>query len=139
MGIHNGSKVSIHYTLKVDGQIVDTSRGKEPFTYVQGEGQMIPGLERNLEGLGAGDQKFIAVEPQEGYGERNSEAVQTVPRSAFKDAELHVGDIVQGQAGGEDFQACIIELAGDEVKLDLNHPLAGKTLNFDVEVVSVEG
>jgi FKBP-type peptidyl-prolyl cis-trans isomerase 2 len=139
MGIQNGSKVSIHYKLSVEGKTVETSAGKEPLSYVQGSGQILPGLEKQLEGLDAGDKKQVTVTSEEGYGQRSPEAIKKVPRSAFAESDkLEVGATVQGQAGDQTFSAVISEISDEEVTLDLNHPLAGKTLEFDIEVVGVE-
>lgn len=139
MGIQNGSKVSIHYRLSVEGRTVETSAGKEPLSFVQGRGQILPGLEKHLEGLNAGDKKQITIPSEEGYGQRTADAVKKVPRSAFADPDkLQVGAVVSGQAGDQTFSAVIAEISDDEVTLDMNHPLAGKTLEFDVEVLSVD-
>jgi FKBP-type peptidyl-prolyl cis-trans isomerase SlyD len=139
MTIKEGSKVSINYKLTVDGVVVDSSDGRGPLTYTQGSGQIIPGLEKQLAGLKAGDKRSVVVEAVEGYGEHNPDAVQKVPRAAFKEADkLKVGSVVGGQVGGQDFEAVVVAVDPKEITLDLNHPLAGKTLNFDVEVVSVE-
>jgi len=85
--IEKGSTVQIHYTLTVDDQEVDTSRGGDPLTYVHGNGQMVPGLEQELEGLGAGDRKTAVVEPDAGYGQPRPDAIQKVPRDAFGDPD----------------------------------------------------
>jgi FKBP-type peptidyl-prolyl cis-trans isomerase SlyD len=139
MTIKNGSKVSINYTLKVDGNVVDTSEGREPLTYVHGSGQIIPGLEVEITGMKKGDKKNVEVIPEKGYGQRDPQAVQKVPRTAFNEPEkLQVGGIITGEANGQAFQAMIVGLTDEEVTLDMNHPLAGKTLNFDIEVVEVE-
>lgn len=136
--IQNGSQVQIHYTLKVDDKVVDSSQGREPLAYVHGRKQIISGLEDQLEGLKAGDKKHVTVAPDRGYGTRNPDAVRKVPRSAFKRPdEVKVGDRVSGQSGENRFQAQVTEIASDQITLDLNHPLAGKTLHFDVEVVNV--
>lgn len=90
-------------------------------------------------GLKAGDKKSVVVEAKDGYGEHNPDAVQKVPRSAFKNADtLKIGSIVGGKVGGQDFEAIVVAVDAKEITLDLNHPLAGKTLNFDVEVVDVK-
>lgn len=134
--IHKGSTVKIHYTLTVDGRVVDSSLGHEPLTYVQGASQIISGLEEQLEGLEPGTKKQVTVAPEKAYGVPDDNAVYRVPRSAFKPGEeLKVGDVVSGQVGGRDFQAVVDSIEPEEVTLNLNHPLAGKTLHFDVEVV----
>ena len=138
--IQNGSTVSIHYTLTVDGQVVESSWGKEPLTFVQGSRQVMPGLEEQLAGLKQGDRRQIVVAPEKGYGPVNPQAVQKVPKKSFKDAAtLKVGGVVNGQTGdGRPFRAVIVAMDAKDVTLDLNHPLAGKTLQFSVEVMDVK-
>ena len=140
MGIERGSKVSIHYNLKVDGKKVDSSEGRQPLTFTFGNGEMIPGFEDEIIELNAGDKKNFTVKPERGYGQRRDEAVQKVPKKAFKDTEgLKVGSVVAIQAQeGNYFQATVTDISDEEVTLDLNHPLAGKTLDFEVEIVEVE-
>lgn len=137
--IKDGSKVSIHYTLTVDGETVDSSDGLDPLQYVQGKGQIIPGLAEELSSLKAGDKKSVVVTPEKAYGQHNPQAIQKVPRDAFKEADkLKAGDVVSGSVQDQPFQAVVITLDEKEVTLDLNHPLAGKTLNFEVEIISIE-
>lgn len=137
--IQKGSKVSIHYTLKVEGKIVDSSKERGPLTFTHGQGEIIPGLEEELRGLKVGDKKSAVIPPEKGYGPRFQEAVQKVPGSAFQQKDtLKIGDIVTGQVSGKPFQATIVDISETEVTLDMNHPLAGKELNFDVEIVTVE-
>ncbi|MFC1522841.1 peptidylprolyl isomerase [Elusimicrobiota bacterium] len=139
MIIEKGSSVTIEYTLTVDGEVVDTSVGREPLSFVQGSGQIIPGLEEQLEGMKAGDQKKVTIAPEKGYGTVMQDAFQKVPRSAFKNIDnLKVNDVVSGQSQGRPFRARVAGIEGEEVTLDLNHPLAGKTLNFDVKVIQVK-
>ena len=136
--IKKDSKVKLHYTLTVDGNVEDSSEGKEPLGYVHGKGELIPGLEEALEGMKAGDKKQVSVEPEKGYGAHNPNAIQKVPKEAFAGSdELIVGEMVLGNAGGREFQAKIIDINDKEVTLDLNHVLAGKTLEFSVEIVEV--
>jgi FKBP-type peptidyl-prolyl cis-trans isomerase SlyD len=136
--IETGSTVRIHYTLTVDGREIDTSRGGEPLTYVHGRGQMISGLERQLEGLGPGDRKTAVVEPEAGYGQPTPDAIHKVPRDAFGNADaLSVGALVEGEMEGGPIRARITEIAPDGITVDFNHPLAGKVLHFDVEIVDV--
>jgi FKBP-type peptidyl-prolyl cis-trans isomerase SlyD len=139
MSIQNGSKVSIHYRLIVDDQVVDSSEGKDPLSYEHGAGQIIPGLEKQLEGMDTGDKKKVTVSPEEGYGHHDPAQIQKVPINAFAEPDkLEVGATVKGQAGDQMFSATIVELSKEEVTLDTNHPLAGKELNFEIEIVEVE-
>ena len=133
--IKKDSKVAIHYTLTVEGKVEDTSKNRGPLEYTQGAGQIIIGLEKALEGLKAGDKKSVDIEAKEAYGEVKPEAKRRLPKTAITNIEsMKVGDIVGASANGHTFRAKITDT---EVELDFNHPLAGKTLHFDVEVVSV--
>lgn len=136
--IENGSKVTFHYTLEVDEKVVDTSREREPMTYVHGSGELIPGLESRLEGRVPGDRMGVNVPPEQAYGQWNPEAVRVVPISEFENRQnLQEGARVRGKAGGKEFEAAITDVGDERVTLDLNHPLAGKTLKFDVEILDV--
>jgi len=137
--INKGSTVKIHYTLTVDDEQVESSFQKEPLTYQHGEGQLIQGLEEQLEGLGEGDVREISVAPEKAYGDRTPENIVAVQKSAFgTPEEIKVGTFVEGKTqDGQPFRARVTEEEEDAFVLDLNHPLAGKTLEFKVEVVSV--
>lgn len=138
--IESGSTVTIHYTLTVDDQEMESSFGGKPLTYKQGDGQLIPGLEQKLEGLDSGDTKEVTVPPGAAYGDRDPDNVIPVPKSSFSSPEnIEVGTFVEGRTGqGQPFRAKVTEEQDEEFVLDLNHPLAGKTLHFKVEVVEVQ-
>lgn len=137
--IQKGSTVTFHYTLSIDSNIVDSSASKKPFTYVQGAGQMIPGLEDQMKGLKKGDKRHITVSPEKGYGPIHPDAFQNVSKNSFKDPKaLKVGGTVTGQFNGQLLRATIVSIEDDNVTLDLNHPLAGKTLQFNIEIVDVK-
>lgn len=136
--IQKGSEVTFHYQLTVDSKLVDSSPAGSPLTYVQGSGQMIPGLEEQMKGLKKGSKKKFSVPPEKGYGPVNPQAFQNVPLKSFRKAKgLKVGTIVSGKFSGSPIQARVIAIEDKNVTLDLNHPLAGKTLQFDVEVLKV--
>ena len=130
----------IHYTLTDDsGEVLDSSSGREPLAYLHGKGNIIPGLEKALEGKQAGDKLNVSVEPGEGYGERDEQLVQEVPREAFENVD-EVNPGMQFQAQTEQGQARIVtvtKVADDVITVDANHPLAGAKLHFDVEVTEV--
>jgi FKBP-type peptidyl-prolyl cis-trans isomerase SlyD len=138
--IEDGSRVKIHYRLSVEGRLIDSSEGRDPLEYVQGAGQIVQGLEIHLARLKPGDKTKVAVPPEQAYGDYNEEAVQKIPRDAFEDSDgLEVGRIIQGSTReGQEFSATIKSLEGDEITLDLNHPLAGQTLLFEVEILEAE-
>lgn len=131
--------VSIDYTLTVDGEVVDTTEGDEPLQFLQGHQNIIPGLERELTGMKIGESKSVTVSPAEAYGEVDPENVVDVPRSEFPmEIPLEPGtELEVKNADGEVLSATIAEINGDTVKLDFNHPLAGKQLTFDVTIVDL--
>lgn len=139
MQIADEMAVLIHYKVaNTEGEVLDSSEGDEPLAYIQGQGNIVPGLEQALLGKSAGDKVQITVEPEDGYGVHEPEKVQTVPRSAF-DTETKIEPGMQFQAEGEDGDVIVTvtEVTDEEVTVDANHPLAGQTLHFEVEVVSV--
>jgi FKBP-type peptidyl-prolyl cis-trans isomerase SlyD len=131
--------VSFHYTLTdATGEVLDTSRGREPVSYLHGHGQIFPGLERQLTGLAAGDRATLMVPAAEGYGERRPELTVSVRRDQFPDDfQLTIGSQVMSQGTEQPMVFTIAGVEGDTVLLDGNHPLAGKDLHFDVEVIHV--
>jgi FKBP-type peptidyl-prolyl cis-trans isomerase SlyD len=136
--IPSGYTVRIHYTLTVGGRLVDSSAGGEPLSYIHGMGQIVPGLEEQVGTMGAGDKRTVSIGPDKGYGAVDPGAFVKVPREAFKDLEgLEPGVFVRGRRGEKEFSALVAEVGEDSVMLDLNHPLAGKTLDFEIEVVEV--
>jgi FKBP-type peptidyl-prolyl cis-trans isomerase SlyD len=140
MKIENGKVVGIDYSLHLgDGRVIDASEAQEPLTYLHGEGQIVPGLESALEGLSPGDKKQVVVQPSQGYGDHDARGVQEVQRNAFPpDFEPQVGMELTAQGPeGEPVPFSIREVRGDTIVIDLNHPLAGKTLHFDITVRDV--
>ena len=140
MEITKDKVVSMDYTLQDDdGNVLDSSEGREALSFVFGNGMIIPGLEKAIEGKSKGDSLKVSVEPAEAYGEYNEEATVSVNKDSFQgDAELQVGMQVQARDPNGDIQhLTITELDGDNVTLDANHPLAGKTLHFDVTIADV--
>ncbi len=140
MKIANGSVVGIDYSLHLgDGMVVDASAPGQPLTYLHGEGQIVPGLESALEGLDVGDRKQVVVAPPEGYGEHDPRGVQEVPRGSFPpDFEPKVGmELTAEGPNGEPVPFAIRDVKPETVLIDLNHPLAGKTLHFEVTVREV--
>jgi len=139
MKIAHEKVVAIHYTLtNSEGAVLDSSSGGQPLAYLHGFGNIIPGLESALEGKAAGDKLSVTVEPEQGYGARDERLVQAVPRSAFQGvSEIAPG--MQFQAKGPQGSRLVVitQVAEEEVTVDANHPLAGQTLHFDVEVSEV--
>lgn len=138
MQITNEKVVSIHYTLRDNaGKVLDSSEGRDPLHYLQGFGNLIPGMEEGLEGKTKGDKFSIVVAPEKGYGVRNEDYVQQVPVEAFGGQQPQVG--MQFQAGNDEgrYVVTVTALEGNMVTVDANHPLAGVELHFDVEVMDV--
>jgi FKBP-type peptidyl-prolyl cis-trans isomerase SlyD len=137
--IEDGQVVSLNYTLTVDGEVVDTSEGSEPIQFIQGEGQIIPGLEEGLYGLQVGDKRQIVVPAETGYGQPDPENYADIPRSEFPaNIPLQPGvELEMKDQDGEVIEARIASVHDDTVRLDFNHPLAGKELHFAVEVVNL--
>jgi FKBP-type peptidyl-prolyl cis-trans isomerase SlyD len=140
MNIQNNSAVSFHYKLTGDDGIsIDSSEGKEPLDYLHGAGNIIPGLEKALEGKTIGDSLTVAVTAAEGYGEVQKELIQEVPKEAFQGIDtIEVGMQFEAQTGqGGTVPVTVIDVTDDLVTVDGNHPLAGKNLNFDVTIEDV--
>lgn len=131
--------VSIHYTLTDDqNKTLDTSAGGEPLIYIQGMGHIIPGLEKALEGKTKGTKFKISINPEDAYGIRNNQMIQTVPKTEFQDAsKISVGMQFQVETDHAPMVLTVIEVKDQDIVLDGNHPLAGMKLHFDVEVVDL--
>lgn len=134
-----GMVVTMHYTLTDEsGEVLDSSRGGEPLSYLHGHGNIIPGLEKALEGVNAGHKAKVSVPAAEGYGEKNPEAIFEAPREHFPpDMELKAGERVTADGPEGPISFMIVSVNEKGAVLDANHPLAGQTLHFDVEIVRV--
>lgn len=137
MGIQDGQIVSMDYTLWVDGEVVDSSEGSEPIVFLQGAGNIIPGLESQIYGMQTGQSKEVTIAAEDGYGEVDEDAFAEVPLAEFPEdipqeegIELQVRD-----HDGHIMNARIAEITGETIRLDFNHPLAGKELRFAVKIV----
>ncbi len=137
--ITDGSVVAMHFTLHTEGQMVDSSAEHEPIVYLHGSGNVVPGLERALNGRGVGERVQVSVQPEDGYGPRRDTGTIRIPRE-----DLPPGmEFAPGMSlGGEDEHGnvipfWIVDVDEDGIVVDGNHPLAGKTLDFDVTIVSV--
>lgn len=130
--------VTIEYRLlDPDGQVVDSSEQSGPITYLHGHGQLVPGLERRLAGLRAGEERTLQVSPAEGFGERDESLVHEFPRAQLE-FDVQIGQFVKASVGGgRPIPLRVSELRDETVLLDGNHPLAGKDLRYEVTVVAV--
>ncbi|HDY68459.1 hypothetical protein LCGC14_1841630 [marine sediment metagenome] len=140
MTVSSGKKVSIEYTLTLeDKSVVDTNVGSEPLSFVQGSHNIISGLENALEGLKIGDSKQVTIKPEDGYGLVDQKAITEVSKEQISQDALKVGAHLQGQNDdGQVITAQVVEIKEQTVVLDFNHPLAGKTLHFDVKIVDIQ-
>jgi FKBP-type peptidyl-prolyl cis-trans isomerase SlyD len=139
MQIADNTVAAFHYTLTNDaGEVLDSSRGREPLAYLHGAGNIVPGLEKAMAGRSAGDSFEVDVAPEEGYGQRHETLVQVVPRQAFQGVDK-IEPGMQFQASGPQgaMSVTIAKVDGDNVTVDGNHPLAGQTLHFAIEVAEV--
>jgi len=137
--VSEGKSVRVDYTLKVDGKVVDTSKDREPLRFKAGSHEVVPGFEKAVMGMKVGEKKSFKVSPEEGYGAVNPKAMRDVPRKELpEDLTPKAGMTLSAQTkDGQRFPVRIVEVKKDVVVMDFNHPLAGKTLNFNVEVLDI--
>ncbi len=139
MQIENGKVVFFHYGLKDDqGNEIEKSEGRQPMGILFGHGNIIPGLEQAMAGKSEGDRFDVIVSPAEGYGERREDFTQRVPKKYFRDADtLKPGMMAMVQTGQGPRQVEVLKVGSSVVDVDLNHPMAGKTLHFAIEITQV--
>ena len=139
--VKENNTVKVHYTGKLaDGQVFDTSEGKEPIEFVLGQGQLIPGFEQGLIDMKVNEKKTITIAKEEAYGEVNDQLIQEIDRANLpQDMEPKVGmGLVSKSPEGQEMNLMIIEVKEESVVIDGNHPLAGRDLVFDLEVVEIK-
>ncbi|MBS7644893.1 MAG: peptidylprolyl isomerase [Candidatus Bathyarchaeia archaeon] len=139
MPISVGDEVAVHYTVRLDtGEVIETTRDGEPPVFRIGSQELLPSLEEAMMGLEKGDRKEITVPPSEGFGEWREDLLQEVPESIFEDRPPKLGSLVELRSrDGRRLLATVHEVKEDSVILDLNHPLAGQTLIFDIEIMDI--
>lgn len=138
--VNHDTQVTLHFTLKLpNGEVVDSTLGKTPATFKVGDGSLLPGFEQSLFGLKSGDQRSFDIEPERGFGPGNPQNIQSVARENFNEMELEPGLLVifQDAAGGE-MPGVVKQINEKTVDVDFNHPLAGKTITFEVEIIEVK-
>jgi FKBP-type peptidyl-prolyl cis-trans isomerase SlyD len=138
--VREGSQVSFEYTLSDEtGTVIESNKGNQPMSYIHGKSQIIPGLEKELSGMKVGEEKKIHVKPEEGYGPVNPDAFQEVPKDKLPPEALKVGTTLMAQsAQGQGIPVRVHEIKDTTVIMDFNHPMAGKTLSFDVKVSEIK-
>ncbi len=137
--IEQGRKVTMHFALKLtDGQIVDSNFEAAPVEFEVGDGNIPEGFEAALTGLKVGDHLDLTIDPERGFGQHNPSNIQTMKRSDFKDMELEPGLVISFQEPGGELPGVIVEFDDERVEVDFNHPLAGKTILFEVQVLNIQ-
>ncbi len=133
-------QVTLHFALNLEnGDVVDSTFDKKPATFKVGDGNLLPGFEAALFGLKAGDKRTLQVEPEHGFGQPNPQNVQVMPRSQFEGMELSDGLLVIfNDAANTELPGVVKAFDDSQVTIDFNHPLAGKTLSFQVEIIEVK-
>ncbi|WNF46180.1 peptidylprolyl isomerase [Pseudomonas sp. SG20056] len=133
-------QVTLHFALKLDnGDVVDSTFDKSPATFKVGDGNLLPGFEQAIYGLKAGDKRSLPISPEQGFGQGNPQNIQVMPRSQFQDMELSEGLLVIfNDAANAELPGVVKAFDDAKVTIDFNHPLAGKALSFDVEIIEVK-
>lgn len=140
LAIGPGTQVTLHFAIKMaDGTLVDSTFDGSPATFSVGDGNLLPGFEQVLMGLCAGDEKEFPISPEQGFGQRNPNNIQEIPKNSFADdIELEEGLMVSfADAQQAELPGVVAEVNGDVVKVDFNHPLAGRDLIFEVRIIAV--
>lgn len=135
-----GDTVRVHYTGKLDDNTqFDSSAGREPLEFALGSGRVIPGLDKAVEGMAVGENKSVRIEPEEAYGPRQEQLIQEVPTSVLpEDMQPSVGMPLQAQGpDGQAVKLVVTAVTEESITVDANHPLAGRALNFDIELVEI--
>ena len=132
-------EVTLHFALKLEnGDVVDSTFDKQPATFRVGDGNLLPGFEVALYGFKAGDKRSLQIAPENAFGQPNPQNVQVMPRSQFQDMELSEGLlIIFNDAANAELPGVVKAFDEQQVTIDFNHPLAGKRLSFDVEIIEV--
>ncbi len=137
--IDQGRKVTMHFAIKLtDGQIVDSNFEGAPVEFEVGDGNIPEGFEAALNGLKVGDHLDLTIDPERGFGQHNPSNIQTMKRSDFKDMELEPGLVISFQEPGGELPGVIVEFDDERVEVDFNHPLAGKTILFEVKILNIQ-
>ena len=137
--ITENSRVTLHFTLKLDtGEVIDSTRDKQAATFTMKDGSLLPGFEQLLLGLKAGDKETFLIKPEQGFGQPNPQNKQTIPREHFDGMDLEIGLMfLFKDAAGSDLPGVVKSFDDKSVDIDFNHPLAGKDIVFDVEIIDI--
>ncbi|MDP3921211.1 MAG: peptidylprolyl isomerase [Candidatus Omnitrophota bacterium] len=136
--IEDGKKVKMHFTMTADDQVLESTFENEPFEFTFGKDPIVPGLAEQVLGLKVGERKTFDLAPPEGFGEHDPKGVLDVPRANFPESDIEAGMSFSTQnEAGQPLRGMVKKVEGETVTIDFNHPLAGKTIHFDVEIVEV--
>jgi peptidylprolyl isomerase len=134
-----GDQVQIHYTGRLtDGSVFDSTEGRDPLQFEAGGSDVIQGVSMGVIGMQEGEERTITVSPEDAYGPRRDELTQEVPRNALPE-NVEVGDPLRAEANGQEIRVWVRDLGEESAVVDANHPLAGRTLEFDLKLVSIMG
>ena len=136
--IDQGTKVTMSFSLALEnGELIDSNFDTQPATFILGDGNLLPGFEAPLQGLKAGDHGEFVISPENEFGQRNPENMQQIARDNFDQESLNIGNVFSFQNGEGELPGVVIEISDDLVSVDFNHPLAGRSIIFKVEIVEV--
>jgi len=136
--IDQGTKITMSFSLALEsGEIIDSNFETQPAIFTLGDGNLLPGFEVPLIGLKVGDQCEFVISPENAFGQHNPENVQEIARDHFGEEIVHIGDVFSFQNGEGELPGVIVDIEGDRVKVDFNHPLAGRNIIFKVDIVDI--
>jgi len=140
LAVERGNLIKIHYTAKIGDQVTDSSRGRDPVEFRVGEGQVVQGMDEAVVGLEKGEKKTIIVPPEKAYGQRQEGLIMEIPREYFgaMREQVQEGDIIQIKTKDDSRLVTVMQVREEKVTLDLNHPLAGQTITYELEIVDIK-
>jgi FKBP-type peptidyl-prolyl cis-trans isomerase SlpA len=138
MQIEQGTKVKLHFSLALeDGSLIDSNFDKQPASFIIGDGNLLPGFESAILGLESGQKREFTIPPENAFGQHNPQNVQDVDRTNFAEDKLEIGAVFSFQNGDGELPGVIIGIEGEKVMIDFNHPLAGQSILFKVEILQI--
>jgi FKBP-type peptidyl-prolyl cis-trans isomerase SlpA len=138
MQIEQGTKVKLHFSLALeDGSLIDSNFDKQPASFIIGDGNLLPGFESAILGLESGQKGEFTIPPENAFGQHNPQNVQDVDRTNFAEDKLEIGAVFSFQNGDGELPGVIIGIEGEKVMIDFNHPLAGQSILFKVEILQI--
>lgn len=138
MQIERGTKVKLHFSLALeDGSLIDSNFDKQPASFIIGDGNLLPGFESAILGLESGQKREFTIPPENAFGQHNPQNVQDVDRTNFAEDKLEIGAVFSFQNGDGELPGVIIGIEGEKVMIDFNHPLAGQSILFKVEILQI--